>query len=444
MLTLSLLCALAAAKDSNWKLLSSASPSVDTLWSNFVKEYGIHDLNSPPDSDTLTATQASYETLQARKALFSETVEYITAHNTKWAAGESTYRLGLNQFADLSKSELAFYTSPKIGRPDDAAEISPSRMKEILSAPKSNKVDWRTDDLDIHNQQSCGSCWAFATSAMVENRWYHENGEVIEVASQEMVDCVDSCWGCQGGYSYYATDYIAENGIADEDTYPYVGKTQNCYASGLSRTLSVGDITAEYVAASGESDMASIVANGAMTIAIDVVYDFFYLADGVFEPSSCSRWSSDYVGAHAISAVGYTNNYWIIQNSWGNSWGDYGYGYISKGSNICNIGTWDNWSWISVSSSTNTDKTENMGAEENASTTDPPASSKSTDGPGLMGPATVVTLIVVLAVALLLGVAYKFHSSRRRAAAYKEFDAAQETQPNYGGAQRSEIGEAQL
>merc|ERR1719166_327578 len=129
-----------------------------------------------------------------------------------------------------------------------------------------------------------------------------------------------------------------------------MSKTQNCYLSNYDRMLSPGDITAEYVTASGESTMASIVANGAMTIAIDVVYDFFYLTDGVFEPSSCSRWSSDYVGAHAISAVGYTNNYWIIQNSWGDSWGDSGYGYIKKGSNICNIGTWDNWSWISINS----------------------------------------------------------------------------------------------
>jgi len=424
MLTFSLLCALAAAKESNWRVLSSASPSVDALWQKYVNEYGVHIDPTSPNApfEKIPATSASQDLLAERKAIFTETVSHITAHNTKFAAGKSTYRLGLNQFADLTIDELKAFTSPKIGRPDDAAEIEPSKLKEILSAPKGSGVDWRTDDLDIHNQNSCGSCWAFATSAMVENRYYQATGSVLELANQEMVDCVSSCWGCQGGYSYYATEYIAENGIADNNDYEYVSKTQNCYSSNYDRLIEPGAITAEYMTASGESDMASIISKGALTVAIDVVYDFFYLADGVFSPSSCSRWSSDYVGAHAISAVGYSgSSHWVIQNSWGSSWGDNGYGYISKGNNVCNIGTWDNWSWISINS-------------VNSATTkaEPPAATTSSPGgdSGFFGTPTLVTLLVVAVAAVLLGAGYYFYVKRR--VMYKEFDSAKTAGTDYG------------
>merc|ERR1712004_491341 len=41
---------------------------------------------------------------------------------------------------------------------------------------------------------------------------------------------------------------------------------------------------------------------------------------------------------HCLAVVGYTEDYWIIRNSWGSSWGQDGYMYFQRGSNLCNIG----------------------------------------------------------------------------------------------------------
>lgn len=32
---------------------------------------------------------------------------------------------------------------------------------------------------------------------------------------------------------------------------------------------------------------------------------------------------------HAVELVGYTSTYWIIKNSWGTSWGQHGYVWIT-------------------------------------------------------------------------------------------------------------------
>jgi len=40
---------------------------------------------------------------------------------------------------------------------------------------------------------------------------------------------------------------------------------------------------------------------------------------------------------HAVLAIGYTKNYYIIKNSWGMGWGIAGYIYLGRNNNECGI-----------------------------------------------------------------------------------------------------------
>lgn len=39
---------------------------------------------------------------------------------------------------------------------------------------------------------------------------------------------------------------------------------------------------------------------------------------------------------HGVLAVGYTNDYWIVKNSWTNKWGESGYIRLKRG-DTCGI-----------------------------------------------------------------------------------------------------------
>ena len=49
--------------------------------------------------------------------------------------------------------------------------------------------------------------------------------------------------------------------------------------------------------------------------------------DGVF---SAAEPPSGRHGRHAMLLTGYTGNFFTVKNSWGEEWGDKGYGYIPK------------------------------------------------------------------------------------------------------------------
>lgn len=58
---------------------------------------------------------------------------------------------------------------------------------------------------------------------------------------------------------------------------------------------------------------------------------FDYYSRGIFN-GPCSTSTN-----HAVTLVGYTSSYWIVQNSWGTDWGEKGFIRIAMGKNTCGI-----------------------------------------------------------------------------------------------------------
>ncbi len=82
---------------------------------------------------------------------------------------------------------------------------------------------------------------------------------------------------------------------------------------------------------------------GPIVVSFAITRNFFTYKSGVYFESNCGRTNPDYLGSHAAVVVGFgtdTNNgeYWIVRNSWSESYGDNGYvNFARNRDNLCGI-----------------------------------------------------------------------------------------------------------
>jgi hypothetical protein len=68
----------------------------------------------------------------------------------------------------------------------------------------------------------CGSCWAFAATALTEAASFAQTGTVVSLSEKQVLDCASGTFGCDGGYATAALDYIVDAGLTTSTQYPYV------------------------------------------------------------------------------------------------------------------------------------------------------------------------------------------------------------------------------
>jgi hypothetical protein len=244
------------------------------------------------------------------------------------------YKLGLNQFSDLTNEEyrklyvgndkLPVDPAQNFLNDDDDDDLTKRNLQSNLP------VNWTSMYSPIRNQGTCGSCWAFASAGTIEGNLAKKLNRTIPYLSpQQLVDCDKVSFGCNGGYYNYAFDYVRINGLQNEIDYPYKGIDSTCkFNSTKTKTFVTGYKycnNGSYNLKCSISIVYGLLQQGPLTVSVDAAgYAFQYYKSGVMT-ADCS------VANHAVILVGYgldttTNlNYWLIRNSWGSYWGDKGY-----------------------------------------------------------------------------------------------------------------------
>ncbi|XP_071742636.1 low-temperature-induced cysteine proteinase-like [Rutidosis leptorrhynchoides] len=266
---------------------------------------------------------------ETRFQIFKDNLKYIDSHN----AGDQSYKLGLNKFADLTVDEyrLTYTGVAKKGDRSSRLNGTKSHRYSVKSGDVlPDSVDWRTKGAvaPVKDQGSCGSCWAFSTIGSVEGVNQIVTGELITLSEQELVDC-DTSYneGCNGGDMDYAFQFIVKNGGIDSDAdYPYIsgnGKDGKCdNARKNAKVVSIDSY--EDVPVNNEAALQNAAANQPITVAIEASSrDFQFYTSGVFSGSCGTNLD------HGVVVVGYGTesgkDYWIVRNSWGAEWGEQGY-----------------------------------------------------------------------------------------------------------------------
>lgn len=274
-----------------------------------------------------------------RREIFNKNVDIIDKHNFLESLGLKSYKLGVNEWADLTLEEfvalMTGYSAEKRNK-TGATYLSPNVPFTLPSS-----VDWRDKGYvtPIKNQGACGSCWAFSATGSVEGQHFRKTGKLVSLSEQNLVDCSkkQGNMGCNGGLMDLAFQYIKENkGIDTEESYPYEAREGTCRfkKSGVGAT-----VTGFVDIPESESKLQEAVATvGPISVAIDAGHNSFQLYhSGVYDEPDCTD-NLD----HGVLVVGYGNlagkDYWLVKNSWGTGWGSSGYIMMSRNKdNQCGI-----------------------------------------------------------------------------------------------------------
>ena len=253
----------------------------------------------------------------------------------KWAremnAQDHPYTVGATPFADMTNTEFA--TSKMCG-----CMLKPTMTKvsKYINVRPFEEVDWREKGAvtPVKDQASCGSCWAFSATGSLEGGNFVANGKLISLSEQQLVDCDPKSNGCGGGLMTNAFEYVMKKGLCTEEDYPYHAKDEDCKDDKCTAAIQIKGY--EEVAAYDGAALKAAVSKAPVSVAVEADSAVFQMyTGGVVDSTACGTSLN-----HGVLAVGYTDEYWIVKNSWGPSWGDEGYikiAYKATGAGICGI-----------------------------------------------------------------------------------------------------------
>merc|ERR1712087_762705 len=294
--------------------------------------------------------------------------DQVNSLNTTWKAGRNL------KWENQTEESITNFMMPLGTKTVDEGNEQFFHSEEtIQAAPESfdSREQWPNCESikEIRDQSSCGSCWAFGASETMSDRICIHSGQKDQtrVSAEDLLEC---CWmcgmGCNGGnpgsaFFWWRHFGLATGGLYGDQKYCKAYKFAPCghhvksekypdcpsteyKTPSCKRECTNGDdykgskvYASRVYSVSGESQMMTeISTNGSVAVAFTVYEDFPTYKSGVYQHVTGSA-----LGGHAVKAIGYGvengTKYWLIANSWNETWGDQGFFKILRGSNHCGI-----------------------------------------------------------------------------------------------------------
>nr|NQU90421.1 hypothetical protein [Bacteroidota bacterium] len=203
-------------------------------------------------------------------------------------------------------------------------------MPDYPADPLITSIDWSTNDSPVKNQGTCGSCWAFAATAYIENL-----GVQNDLSEQVVLSCVTT-GDCEGGYFSDALLYFKNTGVPEENCYPYIEDNGNCNDKCddpilLERITTVSNQL--WGSSTTVSNIKSKLNEGPLVVRMLVPTDNTFngipgYQGGIYNYEGSTIPNTQ---GHAVLLVGYDDDQQCFKakNSWGTGWGEDGYFRIS-------------------------------------------------------------------------------------------------------------------
>ncbi|ELK00195.1 Tubulointerstitial nephritis antigen [Pteropus alecto] len=230
---------------------------------------------------------------------------------------------------------------------------------------------WTHGPLD---QKNCAASWAFSTASVAADRIaiQSKGRYTANLSPQNLISCcAKNRHGCSSGSIDRAWWYLRKRGLVSHACYPFLkdqNTTNNACAmasrsdgrgkrhatkpcpNNIEKSNRIYQCSPPYRVSSNETEiMKEIIHNGPVQAIMQVHEDFFHYKSGIYRHvTSTNEKSEKYqkLQTHAVKLTGWgtlrgaqgrKEKFWIVANSWGNSWGENGYFRILRGVNESDI-----------------------------------------------------------------------------------------------------------
>nr|XP_023025726.1 cathepsin L-like proteinase [Leptinotarsa decemlineata] len=276
----------------------------------------------------------TYKSLREEKlrfGIFQEKLREIESHNAKYEEGEVSYSLRVNQFSDLTSDEFARKLNEK-----SVLKATKPRKTVNVATNIPDSINWveKGAVLPVRDQKDCESSYAISAVEGIEGQIFIKYNETIALSAQQLVDCGVYPNGCLEEPVRDTLDYLVDTGLTTEADYPYTGVQGKCIRGNRSV-----HIRGYFFLSNDEIDLKNQVATvGPISVTLNT-HQWQSYGKGIFDNPECSA----SVINHSVLVVGYGSEngqeYWLIKNSWGTSWGEDGYIRLARNKNgQCGIG----------------------------------------------------------------------------------------------------------
>jgi len=192
----------------------------------------------------------------------------------------------------------------------------------------------------IYNMGNCTASWAITTASALSNRFcVSDPSEYSELmlSPQQLLSCDSMNRACNGGDIDTAWNYIQREGLVSEICFPYQADGSVSCESRCSSEVPLK--SASHCVLNSESAIRrEIFLNGPVVAPLFLMDDFLVYKDGLYETSNTATQLTDARRQriiHAVKIIGWGSiekkPYWLVENSWGEDWGDHGYAKVLVG-----------------------------------------------------------------------------------------------------------------
>jgi C1A family cysteine protease len=150
------------------------------------------------------------------------------------------------------------------------------------------------------------------------------------------MNCDKGNYQCDGGYVNRVLNWGKRKGFVPEECIPYEGEPMECEEEHLV-TNECRQVNNFYkvidfcLAVEDVGIKKELIKNGPVVAQMSAYTDFLTYKEGVYHRTEDSF---KFNGQHIVKILGWDkgkdgSDYWIVENSWGQDWGDNGYVFVS-------------------------------------------------------------------------------------------------------------------